>query len=295
MSLLSVSAGVVLVLLALREMFHQFFHPGGQGSLSDWTMRAVFTLFRARPLRSRLYLAGAVGVASSLVLWALLLIVGWALIYAPYLPDEFLFSDGLPAEKQEGFVTALYLSVVTLGTLGYGDITPTSSLLRLVAPIESLMGFALLTAGLTWVVSLYPAIARQRCFAHHVQLLVERDMASAASLSRLGEAAAISLLTRLEEQVVASRTELNLFSALRHFHTDDRRASLPGIVPKVASIAREGKDPRLPEAVRMHADLLEAALQDLAVTVSESILRDPHLEPAEAFGAFARQHEQPAR
>jgi hypothetical protein len=32
------------------------------------------------------------------------------------------------------YLDALYLSVVTLATLGYGDIAPTDSLLRLLAP-----------------------------------------------------------------------------------------------------------------------------------------------------------------
>nr|WP_281360133.1 potassium channel family protein [Isoptericola halotolerans] len=59
-------------------------------------------------------------------------------------------------------VDALYLSLVSLTTVGYGDITPLTPWLRIAAPVEGLLGFALLTAAVSWVLQVYPALTRRR-------------------------------------------------------------------------------------------------------------------------------------
>ena len=46
-----------------------------------------------------------------------------------------------------GFAEALYFSVITIATVGYGDITPDSSLVRGLASIEVVMGLLLLLFG----------------------------------------------------------------------------------------------------------------------------------------------------
>lgn len=62
---------------------------------------------------------------------------------------------------------------MTLTTLGYGDVTPVSDWLRLLAPLEAAVSFALLTAGVAWLMSIYPILARRRALAHEVTLLRE--------------------------------------------------------------------------------------------------------------------------
>lgn len=50
----------------------------------------------------------------------------WALVYWPQLSAEFRFASGLDAAQPTNFWAAVYVSSVTLATLGYGDITPTA-------------------------------------------------------------------------------------------------------------------------------------------------------------------------
>jgi voltage-gated potassium channel len=45
------------------------------------------------------------------------------------------------------FPDALYFSVVTLSTIGYGDVVPVAPAARLLASIQSLMGLLLLLFG----------------------------------------------------------------------------------------------------------------------------------------------------
>jgi hypothetical protein len=51
---------------------------------------------------------------------------------------------GMQFESGAGWIPHLYFSVVTLTTLGYGDIVPVSSTARVVAMIEVTMGYLLL-------------------------------------------------------------------------------------------------------------------------------------------------------
>jgi hypothetical protein len=55
--------GIGLVLTALRDIFHQLFHPGGSGHLSDALMRAFWRAFRRASARR----PGALGLAGPII------------------------------------------------------------------------------------------------------------------------------------------------------------------------------------------------------------------------------------
>jgi hypothetical protein len=51
-------------------------------------------------------------------------VVGWALVFLPQMPQGFNFAPGLDPSQHSGFLDAIYVSLVNLTSLGYGDITP---------------------------------------------------------------------------------------------------------------------------------------------------------------------------
>lgn len=61
--------------------------------------------------------------------WAALPAIGWALVFWPQLPQGFNFSPQLDPDHSS-FIDALYVSLVNLTSLDYGDISPASPLLR---------------------------------------------------------------------------------------------------------------------------------------------------------------------
>ena len=97
-------------------------------------------------------LAGPVAFVAVIATWAGLLVLGWALVFWPHMPGDFRFDAGLDARGPD-FVNALNVSLVTLATLGFGDITPTSGTAA-VLPLEALLGFGLLSAIISWLVSI---------------------------------------------------------------------------------------------------------------------------------------------
>lgn len=283
MIVLAVLAGAALIFAALRDIFHELFHPAGRGSMSGALVRVVWRLFRraARLRPGALALAGPAALVAVIAGWAALLAVGWALVYWPFLPDGFLFATGLDPSTQGGFLDALYLSLVTFTTLGYGDIAPTEGLLRLLAPLETLVGFGLLTASITWVLSIYPALSRRRTLAHEILLLRDAEPETEAAGALVGE-----LVSRL----TAVRSDFLQYPIIYYFHSTDEKESLARALPYLTRLAEEIGDSDAPAEVRLRSAVLRAAIDDLAETLGANFLSLPSAPTETTFAAYTRDH-----
>src|SRR5438874_8390784 len=88
-------------------------------------------------------------------LWACGLIFGFALFQ--FGGGEHLSSSGVPIN----FRLLLYHSGETFFTLGYGDITPVSTIARLLSVAEAGMGFAFLGVVIGYLPTIYSAFSRR--------------------------------------------------------------------------------------------------------------------------------------
>lgn len=295
MSLLITLVGVALVVVAVRDVYQQLFRPSVGSVLSLWLMRAVWKGFRMvgrwRPVA--LELAGAAVLLSVIGTWASLVAVGSALIYWPHLPDQFLISTGLAPSENGGFLDALYLSLVTLTTLGYGDITPTSAWLRLIAPLEALIGFGLFTAVISWLLSIYPVISRRRTLAREITLLERGEREAGVAVESLGTQQAVRTLEELASEVTAVEGDLTQFPITYYFHNSEKRNSLPVALPYLLCPAeRVGGEGSAPE-VRLRAAMLRGAIEDFSNRVaSKAFLGLPSASTWEALEAYAEDHLQ---
>jgi voltage-gated potassium channel len=59
----------------------------------------------------------------------------------------------LGEDRAIGYGDALYFSIVTLSTVGYGDVLPVSDLVRLIASVQVVFGVTLLLVGLSEIMS----------------------------------------------------------------------------------------------------------------------------------------------
>ncbi|MEW6635203.1 MAG: potassium channel family protein [Actinomycetota bacterium] len=292
MNIVATLLGAALILLTLRHVFHEIFHPSGTGSASGALARATWRLSRrlAGRFPGVLPLAGPVAVVAIVASWAASLAFGWALVYWPYLPERFLLQTGLDPQAQGGFLDALYLSLVTLSTLGYGDIVPTAGLFRVLAPLETLMGFGLLTAGLTWVLQIYPALTRRRSLAQQVAVLRDAESESGIDVVEAHPETAEQVFRDLAAQVLTVRGDLQQFYVTYFFHSSDERNSLGAALPYLARLAESGADPDRPPRVRLGAAVLRRSLDDLAAVIGPRFL-DLHSSPTgEVLEAYARDH-----
>jgi hypothetical protein len=292
MTILATLFGAGLVLVALRDIFQQLFRPDGSGSLSRWLMRAIWGGFRRLGARHRalLPLAGPAVLLAIMSNWVLLLVVGWALVFWPHLPERFLLASGLDPSEGYGFAEALYLSLVNLTTLGYGDITPVASWLRLVVTLEALVGFGLLTAAISWVLSIYPVLSRRRALAQEVSLLGRAERETGLDATRTSPEAAGRALGSLTSGLISARGDLLQFPVTYYFYDSDERSSLPAQIQKFLGLAERGESGGSPPAVRLRAAALRGAVEDLSETLATRFLgRDP--APVESvLAAYARDH-----
>lgn len=284
--------GLGLVLVVLRDVFHQLFHPGGSGHLSDILMHAVWRAFRAlsRKRKDRLTLAGPTALITIILSWVSLMVVGWALIYWPYLPESFLFSTGLNPATHGGFLDALYVSFVTLVTLGYGDITPTENLLRVLAPLQALIGFGLLTASLTWVLSIYPALSRSRSLAQEIFLLHGAEQERSRRVTEMEADFVENVFQGLVSQLVSVRNDMLQFEITYFFHASDERTGISAMLPYLLRLAKDGQDEKHPDEVRIESRMLQGAIDNLATTIATRFLGLASDSTEKIVDAYARDH-----
>ncbi|MFF7652496.1 potassium channel family protein [Streptomyces sp. NPDC007983] len=277
--------GAALVMAALRDLFHTLWHPTRRGGLSRLVMSALWKASQRVPARKRVAgLVGPLAMVTVVVMWACTIILGWAIIYWPHMPEAFSFGSGLKAAQHADLLDALYVSLVTIATLGLGDIVPTEDWLRIVAPLEALIGFALLTATVTWVLEIYPALARRRVLA--IRLVLLRQAASSAH--QLDCALGASLLESLATEVVRIRVDFTQYAEAYYFHDGENHASLAASVGYAADLAQRGQAAHGSD-VRLAASMLAGALQSLAAVLDEHFLHTGGTS-AEIFAAYARDH-----
>jgi hypothetical protein len=293
MALLFAILGVVLIVAALRDIFQTLFHPGGgSGVLSSAVARSTWRIVRlvAHRRRSLLQLGGPLGFFAVLFVWVLLFVVGWALIYLPHLQDQFSFDPGTPAAAKSGFVTSFYFSMASFTTLGYGDITPLGGWLRLLAPLESLVGFGFLTASVTWLLSLYPALFQRRALADEIALVYETEQESTLPFSEWDGAIVEQVLGKFTSELVSVRGGYLEFPVVYYFQGRDEQIGLPAMMPYLLELCESVRAADHTPQVYAQTTMLRAAIDKFAATLGLRFLGLPHSSTQEILLAYAEDH-----
>jgi hypothetical protein len=275
--------GGAVVLAILWEVFNDLFHPAGEGALSQWIGRRLFALFRR--WRRLLPMAGPLTVVVTIAAWVAGLVLGFALVYLAMLPRDFQPGSGPPPPGPR-FVTALNFSLQSLISLAFGDVIPYAPFTRFLSSVEALLGFALLTASVSSIVLLYPALSRMRLLARGVSHLVAAQSAAGVVPAQTGSD---TVLAELARDVTNTRIDLIHFPLVYFFATEDQDASLARWTGELARFAREGGAPGCPPHVRMAAHALDAAMDDLARVLAEFL----HMTGGDrdaVFRAYAADH-----
>jgi len=225
------------------------------------------------------------------VMWVALLGAGWALVYSPHVPDGFVYSAGIDPADYSDVAEALYVSFVTLATLGFGDVVATDPLLRLTAPLEALTGFALLTAALTWFMQIYPPLTRRRTLA--LQLKSLADVEYAEHLSSLDPATASRVLDAVTAGLRTVRVDFAQHSEGFYFPEKDAELNLARQLPTALRL-RDAAHDHASQEVTLSALQLDQALEQLATTLREEFLHTGE-DPAAVITAYAAEHLQTPR
>jgi len=281
---LAPAAGVVIVLLVLRDIFHTLVHPEGQGSLSRFVLNTIWRLSRLRGGRGwTARLTGPVALLSVIIVWGALGIIAWALIYLPSIPAGFVYSSGPAAGSANAVLDALYVSMTAISTLGFGDIVPAPGWLRIATPLEALFGFALLTVAVSWVLQIYPALTRRRVLAIRLSSLRRTNVH--AGLKGADSVLLSEILESVSTEIIQARVDLSEYSETYYFRDPDPNTSLAAMLPYAAKLAQVGANSSRSD-IRLTANLLTFALDEFAGVLKD---RFPHTAPttSDLLAAYA--------
>lgn len=282
--------GIAIILFGLMDMFHTLLHPSGQGRLSGLVLSGAWRF--SKMIGHRLgSVVGPGAMVAVILLWVMLQGVGWALIYYPHIPGGFMYSPGVDPADYPDLHEALYVSFVTLSTLGFGDVVATDTWIRIASPLEALTGFALLTAALTWFTQIYPPLSRRRALALELKGLADTGFADAI---REMDAASVSrILDTLTAEVVKVRLDFTHHAEGFYFQEQSPDLALSRQLPYVLRLRDAALD-RREATVRLSAQRLSLALDQLGDELRESFLHTGDtLE--EIFDAYATEHGQSTR
>ncbi|MGW0122973.1 potassium channel family protein [Streptomyces sp. NPDC003327] len=279
------AVGATLVLLVLRDVFHTLWHPTRHGGLSKLLVTGMWRLSGLAATRRRAAgLAGPLAMVAVVVAWALAMVLGWALVYWPHMPGSFGYATGLDPADHAGFGDALYVSMVNISTLGLGDIAPTSGVLRVFAPLEALLGFALLSATVAWTLGVYPALARRRALGLRLSHLARVHPLTAPDPLTVQPA----VLEDLAAEVSVVTVDFMQYAESYYFYDGDDRTSLARRIGYAQRLADRAAGAGRPDT-RAAGEVLAAALADLADTLDARFLHTGGA-PGEVFRAFADDH-----
>ena len=232
--------------------------------------------------RRAIAVGGPLALALVVVVWAVLLVAGFALLYLPHVPSSF---TGPPEHAGDPATPlAVSFSLVTLSTLGYGDMTPSSDGLQLLAPLEALVGFGLLSASIAWLLSIHPVLARRRSLAYDVTLLARAERETGLT--------AEDELQELHRRVVEVERDLDAYPITLYFAELDPRFSLASALPVLSSLLDRLEETELRAAARLHAAVLREALDDLGDTIG-AFPGFGGLGRREALARYAEHHSPP--
>lgn len=261
-------AGVALIGAALRDIFETLFQPTGRGIIGNIVAHGIWSTAHRLHQRSGAPLwAGPLGYIAVLASWSAMLVLGWALIFLPHLPEGFNFSGGLVPSEHDSLTDAIYISLVNLTSLGYGDISPAEGWLRMLGPIETLFGLGLLTASISWLVSIYSALRRRESLFHEVQLLREAEQRLGEPLAAADPALLERMLASFGQQTVAVRRDLIHLPITHYFQSAEDRDARNDLRAFLRELIEQANDESAPTGLRLEAEMLSMALDDFEATL----------------------------
>ncbi|MFC7215175.1 potassium channel family protein [Saliphagus sp. GCM10025334] len=156
----------LLVAVIVDIIWTTLWVDGGAGPLSrrltTGTWRILRAVGRSRP--RALSTAGPLILTLSLAMWIGILWFGWTFVFAA--GDVALVStrNGNPADWPGRFYYVAY----TMFTDGNGDYSPTSSTWEIASSFTTATGMALVTLGVSYVITVLGAVSSKRSFASDV-------------------------------------------------------------------------------------------------------------------------------
>ena len=157
--------GIVVAGFSMIMTLVSRLHPSPEITIANWLVMAVFLAFVSVALFSYLGEPGAITrgrLYASVSLYLMLASFYYAIFSLLEAASPRSFVDTVPSGSSEISRHALlYLSIVTITTLGYGDVLPVSHPARMAAAFEAATGVLYIAITVARLVAAYQSAARE--------------------------------------------------------------------------------------------------------------------------------------
>jgi hypothetical protein len=301
----------LLLLFVVYDVYATILHARGRsGPLGETLYRAVWRLTRAavaRRTRARrhrtLNAVGPVLLPLLLVSYILLLVVAFALVYLPRMPAQFVVA---PQSVTAPWWDSFYFSGITLVTVGYGDIAPHTPLMRVVALVEGASGFALISLGVTYLITVYSALERKRAIALSFYHQAEEGADAASFIAHhfvagrfYGLEAVLRIAARDLQEMLESHVE---HPVIHFFHPAEVHKGFPRVLfllLETCAVIRACLDDEAYRELTDHPEVrtLEASGQHVLAELTRALAlkrgaRPHHETPGEEERRWRRRYER---
>ncbi|WP_254863614.1 potassium channel family protein [Halovivax gelatinilyticus] len=234
---------IVLVATVVDILWTTLWVDGGSGPLSGRLTTGVWRGLRwaSREETRLLSVAGPLILVATLVMWIAGLWVGWSLLFAGDRTALLSTHTGEPAD----WTGRVYYVAYTMFTNGNGDYTPTSGGWEIASALTTATGMALVTLGVSYVLTVLSAVSEKRSFASTVTGLGERSEAfvRAGYTERDGFDGLDLPLESLANQLSVLADQHQAYPILHYYHSEqsgNASAVAVAILDEGLTLARYG-------------------------------------------------------
>lgn len=277
--------GLGLLLFVAYDVYATILHASARfGPIGETLNRSVWRLTRliARrfPRSRRHKILNAIGpllLPLLLVILVFLVMTGFSLIYYPRMPAQFNVQN---QTESSNWIESFYFSGITLTTLGYGDIAPRTTTVRMLTLIESASGIALISLAITYLIAVYNALERKRSVAISLYHQAEEGADVAGFIAHyfvdgrfIGLEDVLRSATRDIQSLLESHIE---HPVIHYFHPVEVYKGMPRmlfLLLETSSVIRSCLDQEAYASTRQHPEVrtLEASARHVLVALVVSL------------------------
>ena len=289
MAIVATSAGLLLIAAALLDIFQTLFHPAGRGAMSDWTAKLTWRLFRLVATKKPRVLtyAGPTAILLNIVSWAAFTWFGFALIYLPQLATGFDFNQSHSPIAHDGIAEALSLSIGALITLSEGTYAK-FHWLQFVRGAEAVLGFGLLTASVSWLLSIYPVLESRRAIAQRATLLHHAEREGHLDLVRDATDHAQDWIFALGTDLASLRNQMAQFPITYYFDMGEPETALAGALSYLLELANRASAAQ-DHGMKIAGTVLGGAVESFLELLATDFLSMPEHDKNAILRAYARE------
>jgi hypothetical protein len=230
--------------------------------------------------------AGPTSILAIIVSWATLTWFGFALIYLPRLQTDFTHLQAGDA-SHSGIIDAMSISIGALITLSEGSYA-VRHWLQIVRGAEAMIGFGLLTASVSWLLSIYQVLESRRSVAQQATLLHHAERTNRIDIIRDSPDHAQDWVLAFGTSVAGLRNQMTQFPITYYFDTGEPETALAGVLPYLLELSERASRATQP-GLRLAGTVLGGAVHSFLEMLAEDFLSMPQHDKPAIMRAYAKE------